>query len=101
MLTDDPTAHESRTVAEHFAYLQQLAADGTVLMAGRTQTADEHTLGIPIATSQGLLPLPGERPCTIARYIAAPPLEGRARLHKELAGHRTTRGRARKHHAFW
>lgn len=48
MLTDGPNAHESQVLAAHVAYLEHGAAAGQVLLAGRTQTADEHTLGLVI-----------------------------------------------------
>jgi len=48
MLTEGPTEHEAKVVAEHFAYLQTLVADGRVLMAGRTLNADESTFGIAV-----------------------------------------------------
>jgi uncharacterized protein len=48
MLTQGPSEHEAAAVADHFAYLQRLHAEGRVLMAGRTQTADENTFGIVV-----------------------------------------------------
>ena len=48
MLTDGPSLEEGEVLADHMSYLQRLSADGTVLMAGRTQTADESTFGIVI-----------------------------------------------------
>ena len=48
MLTAGPTEHEANVVGEHFAYLSELTDRGTVLMAGRTLTADEHTFGIAV-----------------------------------------------------
>lgn len=48
MLTDGPTEREAQIVGEHFAYLSKLTGEGTVLMAGRTLNADEHTFGIVI-----------------------------------------------------
>ena len=48
MLTEGPTEHEAKVVAEHFGYLQRLVADGRVLMAGRTLNADESTFGIAV-----------------------------------------------------
>jgi uncharacterized protein YciI len=35
-----------RAQSEHFAYLQQLLADGVLLMAGRTLTEDESVFGL-------------------------------------------------------
>jgi uncharacterized protein len=48
MLTEGPTPEEAARVGEHFAYLQGLAARGTLLLAGRTQGNDERTFGIAI-----------------------------------------------------
>ncbi|MGE0800247.1 MAG: YciI family protein [Lautropia sp.] len=48
MLTDSPTEREAQAVGEHFAYLSGLTDRGTVLMAGRTLTADEQTFGIAV-----------------------------------------------------
>ena len=48
MLTDGLTAVEREAVAAHFAYLQQLAVTGVVLLFGRTQTTDASTFGIVI-----------------------------------------------------
>lgn len=48
MLTDGPTEREAQVLGEHFAYLAELADKGTVLMAGRTLTADERTFGIAV-----------------------------------------------------
>jgi len=48
MLTQGLTEQEAAAVADHFAYLERLTAQGRVLMAGRTQTADEHTFGIVV-----------------------------------------------------
>ena len=48
MVTDGPTSEEARVLSDHGAYLGRLASEGTVLLAGRTQEADERTLGIVI-----------------------------------------------------
>ena len=48
MITDGPTDREAAIVGEHFKYLQQLLAEGTVLMAGRTLNADDRTFGIVV-----------------------------------------------------
>ena len=42
------TPDEDRIVANHFAYLQEHAAAGRVLLAGRTQTTDAASFGIII-----------------------------------------------------
>ncbi|MDR7419257.1 MAG: YciI family protein [Armatimonadota bacterium] len=52
MLRDGPTAKEQATVTRHFNYLKALAAQGVVLLAGRTQTTDEHTFGICILQAE-------------------------------------------------
>jgi len=48
MLTHGPTPEEAEIVAQHFAYLQDLVAQGVVLLAGRTLTTDERSFGIVI-----------------------------------------------------
>ena len=48
MLTQGPTPDEAALVAQHLAYLQGLAAQGIVILAGRTLNADERTFGIVI-----------------------------------------------------
>jgi uncharacterized protein len=48
MLTHGPTADEATLVAQHFAYLQGLAAQGVVVLAGRTLNTDERAFGIVI-----------------------------------------------------
>ncbi len=48
MLSVRPTPAEEEIVTQHFAYLQELAQKGIVLLAGRTQTADPKTFGIVI-----------------------------------------------------
>lgn len=48
MLTDGPTPEEAQIVAEHFAYLQRLLAEGTLLLAGRTLNDDYSSFGIVI-----------------------------------------------------
>ena len=48
MLTSGPTPEESVALAAHVEYLEELAGEGVVLLAGRTQTADEQTFGIVI-----------------------------------------------------
>jgi uncharacterized protein YciI len=45
MLTDGRTAEEAKTLSNHFGYLEELAVDGVVLLAGRTQQDDESTFG--------------------------------------------------------
>jgi uncharacterized protein YciI len=52
MVTEGATEREARIVGEHFAYLQQLLAAGTLLMAGRTTNNDERTFGIAILVAE-------------------------------------------------
>jgi uncharacterized protein YciI len=52
MLTDGPTERETEIVAAHFAYLQDLVAAGTVLMAGRTTNSDERAFGIAVFVAE-------------------------------------------------
>jgi uncharacterized protein YciI len=51
MSSDGPTEREAAIVGEHFAYLERLAGEGVVLMAGRTLVADERTFGIVVFTA--------------------------------------------------
>ena len=44
----ESTLEEDGIIADHFAYLQEHAAAGTVLLAGRTQTTDADSFGIII-----------------------------------------------------
>lgn len=48
MLRTGPTEQEEAVVAEHFAYLQELTAKGTMILVGRTQTTDENTMGLAV-----------------------------------------------------
>lgn len=48
MLSSGPTSVEASTIGEHVMYLERLAGQGSVLLAGRTQTSDENTFGIVI-----------------------------------------------------
>jgi uncharacterized protein len=48
MLVSGPTEHEMQVVDAHFAYVQGLAADGVVLMAGRTVDTGPATWGIVV-----------------------------------------------------
>jgi GAF domain-containing protein len=52
MLTAGPTAAESASVARHFAYLQELARRGVVLLAGRTLNSDASSFGLVILEAQ-------------------------------------------------
>lgn len=46
MLTEAPTQEEADAVARHFAYLECMLSEGRLVLAGRTQTADEGTFGL-------------------------------------------------------
>ena len=46
MLADGPTEAEAEIVGRHFAYLQGLAEQGVVQLAGRTMTTDAQAFGI-------------------------------------------------------
>jgi uncharacterized protein YciI len=48
MLTAGPTPEEGAVVKRHLEYLERLAEAGVVLLAGRTQTADERTFGLVV-----------------------------------------------------
>ena len=52
---DNWTDRENRIVADHFRRLQQMLADGTLILAGRTLNKDETMFGIVIleAESEG------------------------------------------------
>ena len=48
MLSDGPTQAEAAITAEHFAYLEALVEQGTVVLAGRTLNTDASSFGICI-----------------------------------------------------
>ncbi len=48
MLVEGLTPEEEEIRAQHFAYLQHLAAQGTVILVGRTLTTDQDTFGITV-----------------------------------------------------
>ena len=54
MLVSGPTEHEMQVMATHFAHLQKLAADGVVLMAGRTMDTGAATWGIVVLEAPSL-----------------------------------------------
>ncbi len=54
MLTDGMTKAEEESVAAHFAYLQKLASEGVVRLAGRTQETGARTFGIIVFTAATL-----------------------------------------------
>ena len=54
MLVSGPTEAESAAIGAHFAYLQGLAAEGVVLMAGRTIDTGVDTWGIVVFQAASL-----------------------------------------------
>jgi uncharacterized protein YciI len=48
LLRTGPTEAEQAVVAEHFAYLQDLNAQGVIILVGRTLNTDENTMGLAI-----------------------------------------------------
>ncbi len=48
MLAEGPTDDEARITAQHFAYLQRLKDQGSLLLAGRTLASDDSSYGIAI-----------------------------------------------------
>ncbi len=48
MLTEGLTEFEKKTMSDHFERLQELAARGVVILAGRTQNSDYSSFGIVI-----------------------------------------------------
>ncbi len=52
MLTDAATEREADVIAQHFKYLSDLTAQGQVLFAGRTLTADEDTFGLVVVEAE-------------------------------------------------
>jgi uncharacterized protein len=48
LLTEGPTEAEQCQLAQHFAYLQDLAQRGVMILVGRTQTTGPDTFGIAI-----------------------------------------------------
>jgi uncharacterized protein YciI len=53
MLTEGATEEEASIVSAHFDYLKGLAAQGVLLLAGRTQDADATTFGIVLFRAAG------------------------------------------------
>jgi uncharacterized protein YciI len=49
---DESTPEENLIVGEHFEYLQGLARDGIVLLAGRTLNTDPSSFGVVILETQ-------------------------------------------------
>lgn len=48
MLRTGPTHAEKAVVAEHFAYLQGLHAQGAIIFVGRTLNTDENSMGLAV-----------------------------------------------------
>lgn len=48
MLSEGPTAEETRIAGEHFEYLQRLKEEGWLILAGRTLNSDYSAFGIAI-----------------------------------------------------
>lgn len=48
MVTDGPTEREQAIVAEHFTPLTRLTEADVMILVGRTQNADESTMGLAI-----------------------------------------------------
>lgn len=52
LLTEGPTQDEAAVLQQHVSYLENLAKEGTVLLAGRTQTEDPSAFGIVILQAE-------------------------------------------------
>lgn len=48
LLRTGPTDPEQALVAEHFAYLHNLHAQGVIILVGRTLNPDENAMGLTI-----------------------------------------------------
>ncbi len=48
MLRAGPTESEQAIVTEHFAYLQNLNAQGVIIFVGRTLNIDENAMGLAV-----------------------------------------------------
>ncbi|MBF0277548.1 MAG: hypothetical protein HQM13_07155 [SAR324 cluster bacterium] len=48
MLLEGPSSEEEEILKGHISYLKELTEQGVVILAGRTQTADEKTFGIVV-----------------------------------------------------
>ena len=48
LLVEGPTDDETRILERHVAYLERLTDEGVVVLFGRTQNADESTIGLVI-----------------------------------------------------
>ena len=54
LVVDGPLPEEMPVLAAHLAWLEQMAADGHLVLAGRTQEADPTTFGIIILRAGGI-----------------------------------------------
>lgn len=52
MLAEGPTPEEADSVKRHFAYLQRLLAEGSLILAGRTLNSGETSFGIVIFNAE-------------------------------------------------
>ncbi len=52
MLVDGGTGEENQALSRHFSHLQKLVKEGTVILAGRTQTTGPETFGVVIFYAQ-------------------------------------------------
>jgi uncharacterized protein len=52
LLTEGPSAAEQTTLGRHLGYLQDLAARGSLVLAGRTLTTGPETFGIAILAAE-------------------------------------------------
>ena len=48
MLTEGPTAEEASILTQHATYIERLADQGVVELAGRTQNSDETSFGLVV-----------------------------------------------------
>jgi len=53
MLTEGPTEEEAAVLSDHARYVERLAEQGVVELAGRTQNTDETAFGIVIFRAPG------------------------------------------------
>ena len=54
MLKTGPTAAEKEVIGDHFQHLKLLCDMGTVVLAGRTTTEDEHVFGVCVLRAPDL-----------------------------------------------
>jgi len=52
MLTGGPTQEEQTALTGHVNYLERMADEGNLILAGRTQTTDRGTFGIVIFNAE-------------------------------------------------